>query len=75
MVGCFFIHLWVTVHTYTLGCAIWTTLVGVRLHPLGLQCSRGEMKYALLTAVCVCLTVPRHIATLLHGPGCELGEW
>ena len=28
-----------TVHTYTLGCAIWTTLVGVRLHPLGLQCT------------------------------------
>jgi len=27
------------VHTYTLGCAIWTTLVGVRLHPLGLQCT------------------------------------
>ena len=38
--GVFFIHLWVTVHTYTLGCAIWTTLVGVRLHPLGLQWRR-----------------------------------
>jgi len=25
--------------------------------------------------LCVCLSVPRHIPTLLHGPGCNLGEW
>jgi len=24
--------------------------------------------------VCVCLSVPRHIPTLLHGPGCNLGN-
>jgi len=36
--GVLFKHLWMRVHTYTLGCAIWTTLMGVRLHPLGLQC-------------------------------------
>ena len=23
----------------------------------------------------VCLSVPRHIPTLLHGPGCSLEEW
>jgi len=29
------------------------------------------------TAVCVsvCLSVPRRIPTLLHRPGCNLGEW
>ena len=25
--------------------------------------------------LCVCLSVPRHILTLLHGPGCNLEEW
>jgi len=25
--------------------------------------------------VCVCLSVPRRIPTLLQGPGCKLGEW
>ena len=25
--------------------------------------------------LCVCLSIPRHIPTLLHGPGCNLGEW
>jgi len=31
----------------------------------------------LVTAVCVsvCLSVPRRIPTLLHGPGCNLEEW
>jgi len=24
--------------------------------------------------LCVCLSVPRHIPTLLHGPGCKLGN-
>ena len=25
--------------------------------------------------LCVCVSVPRRIPTLLHGPGCNLGEW
>ena len=25
--------------------------------------------------VCVCVTVRGHMTTLLHGPGCNLGEW
>ena len=25
--------------------------------------------------LCVCLSVPRRILTLLHGPGCNLGKW
>jgi len=24
--------------------------------------------------VCVCVSVPRHMPTLLHGPGCNLGN-
>jgi len=37
----------------------------------------AEAKCILVTAVCVpvCLSVPRRIPTLLHGPGCNLGEW
>jgi len=29
----------------------------------------------LFVCVPVCLSVPRRIPTLLHGPGCNLGEW
>jgi len=29
----------------------------------------------LCLSVCVCLSVRGHIPTLLHGPGCNLGEW
>ena len=36
--------------------------------------SRGEM-YITHGRLCVCLSVPRHIPTLLHGPGCKLREW
>jgi len=39
--------------------------------------SRGEM-YIGHGHICVyvcCLPVPRRISTLLHGPGCNLGEW
>ena len=25
--------------------------------------------------VCLCASVPRRMPTLLHGPGCNLGEW
>ena len=25
--------------------------------------------------LCVCVSVRRRIPTLLHGPGCNLGEW
>ena len=35
--------------------------------------SRGEM-YIGHGCLCVCLSVPRRIPTLLHGPGCNLGE-
>ena len=35
------------------------------------------MKCIVATSVCmsVCLSVPRRIPTLLHRPGCNLGEW
>jgi len=35
-----------------------------------------DAKCILVTAVCVsvCVTVPRRIPTLLHGPGCNLGN-
>ena len=41
--------------------------------------SRGEMYIGhgrlCLLRVSVCLSVPRRIPTLLHGPRCKLGEW
>jgi len=40
--------------------------------------NRGEMYIVhgcLSLCLCVCLPVPRHITTLMHGPGCNLGEW
>jgi len=40
--------------------------------------SRGEMYSGhcrLCVCVPVCLSVPWLIPTLLHGPGCKLGEW
>jgi len=27
------------------------------------------------SCLCVCLSVPHRIPTLLHRPGCDLGEW
>jgi len=35
--------------------------------------SRGEM-YSGHGRLCVCLSVPRRIPAVLHGPGCKLGE-
>jgi len=35
--------------------------------------SRGEM-YSGHGRLCVCLSVARRIPTLLHGPGCNLGN-
>jgi len=29
----------------------------------------------LCVCLCVCVPVPRRIPTLLHRPGCNLGEW
>jgi len=29
----------------------------------------------LCVCLSLCLSIPRHIPTLLHGPGCKLGEW
>ena len=41
------------------------------------KCSRGENTGHDRPSVClcVCLSVPRRICTLLHGPECNLGEW
>jgi len=41
-----------------------------------ISCDGAEAKCTVATAVClsVCLPVPRCIPTLLHGPGCKLGE-
>jgi len=35
---------------------------------------RREM-YIGHARLCVSVTVPRSMPTLLHGPGCNLGEW
>jgi len=35
----------------------------------------GSKMYSGHSHLCVCLSVPCHIPTLLHGPGCKLGEW
>jgi len=40
---------------------------------LCVRCSRGKM-YSDHGHLCVCLSVPHHIPTLLHGPGCNLGR-
>ena len=43
-----------------------------------LRRSRGEMYTSharLCVCMCVCVSDPRRIPTLLHGPGCNLGEW
>jgi len=37
----------------------------------GVRRSRGEM----YIGHAVCLSVRRHIPTLMHGPGCNLDEW
>jgi len=39
--------------------------------------SRKQCKCILVMCVCVSVSVsvPRHILSLLHGPGCKLGEW
>jgi len=34
----------------------------------------AEAKCKLVTAVSVCVSVPRRVPTLLHGPGCNLGN-
>jgi len=35
---------------------------------------RREM-YCGHPRLCVCVSVGGHMPTLLHGPGCNLGEW
>jgi len=40
--------------------------------------NRGEMYSGHrrpCVCLCVCVSVPRCIPTLLHGPGCNAGEW
>jgi len=34
-----------------------------------------DAKCIVVTSVCVCLSVRGRMPTLLHGPGCNLGEW
>jgi len=40
---------------------------------IGVRRSRGEM-YIDQDRLCVCMSFPRRIPTLLHGPGCNLGN-
>jgi len=54
-------------------------LIVRRLITFRMRRSRGEM-YSGHGRLCVCLSVcvtsvPRRIPTVLHGPGCNLGEW
>jgi len=35
----------------------------------------GHAHLCLCVCLCVCLSVRRLMPTLLHGPGCNLGEW
>jgi len=39
------------------------------------EMNRRHEMYIGHSCLCVCLSVPRRIPTLLHGPGCYLGEW
>jgi len=34
-----------------------------------------DAKGIVVTRVCVCVSVRGRMPTLLHGPGCNLGEW
>ena len=51
-----------------------TKLISVYFITFRVRHSRGEM-YVSHGRLCVCLSVPHRIPTLLHGPGCDLGEW
>jgi len=35
----------------------------------------GHARLCVCLYVCVCVTVRGRMPTLLHGPGCNLGEW
>ena len=35
----------------------------------------GQVKMFHFARLCVCLSVRGRMPTLLHGPGCNLGEW
>jgi len=76
------------VHTETGN--IWTHLLGMnvdRIHvndtiviTFCVSCRRrkmyiGNARLYLCVCLLVCLSVPRRIPTLLHRPGCNLGEW
>ena len=45
-----------------------------KLITLRMSCSRGEMCNGH-GRMCVCLSVPHCVLTLLHRPRCNLGEW
>jgi len=51
-----------------------TLLTSYKLVTFCMRRSRGE-RYSGHGRPYVCLSVPRHVPTLLHGPGCKLGEW
>jgi len=46
----------------------------IKLITFHVRCSPGEM-YIGHGYLCVCVSAPRRIRTLLHGPGCNLREW
>ena len=41
---------------------------------LHFMCVIDDAKYSGHTHLCVCVSVHNHMPTLLHGPGCNLGE-
>jgi len=45
-----------------------------RIITFRVSCRRREM-YSGHARLCVCLSVRGRMPTLLHGPGCNLGEW
>ena len=66
-------------YTRTLSCVSYTKkAINQRFFTFSVWRSRFEMYIGnarLCVCVSVCLSVPRRIPTLLHGPGCNLGEW
>jgi len=54
--------------------ALWFTPFAKRLITFCVTRRRCEM-YIGNARLCVCVSVRRRIPTLMHGPGCNLGEW
>ena len=51
------------------------TLITFRVsrRPREMYC--GHARLCVCLSVCVCVSVRGRVLTLLHGPGCKLGEW